>query len=209
MERILVYGGTFDPPHNGHMALLACACKAVQPGRVLVVPAGVPPHKRASATPAAHRLAMARCFEGVWPGVQVDDIEVRRPGKSYTIDTLRQFHGRWPGAQLYLAIGSDMLTTFRIWHCWQEILRLAVLVVHSRENGDEPALRRFADGIAAEGGRVVFAPGQVLGISSTQVRQLARQGKPLGGLVPPLVERYIATHGLYAPGEEQERGNQA
>lgn len=204
--RVLVYGGTFDPPHNGHMALLACACKAVQPNRVLVLPAGIPPHKRASSTPAAQRLAMAHCFTSVWPGVQVDDMEIRRNGKSYTVDTLEQLHAANPAAQLYLAVGSDMLQTFRTWHRWRDILRLAVLVVHSRETGDEPALRAFAKGISQNGGQVVFAPGKVLEISSTRLRQLAAEGKALDGLVPPEVARAIAAWGLYRTGAAHKRG---
>lgn len=197
MERVLLFGGTFDPPHNGHMGLLDCACRAVCPDLVVVEPAGIPPHKAASATPAAHRLAMARCFEAVWPRVLVDDTEVRREGKSYTVDTLETLARRYPGAALYLAMGSDMLLTFREWRRWQDILRLAALVVHSRENGDGPRLAACAQSLEAQGGRVVRAPGRVLEVSSTQVRALAASGQDLSALVPAQVATYIARQGLY------------
>lgn len=205
-RRILLFGGTFDPPHNGHMALLESACSAVRPDLAVVEPAGIPPHKKASATPAQHRLAMARCFESVWPRVLVDDTEIRRGGKSYTVDTLGALQARWPGAQLYLAIGSDMLLTFRIWRHWQEILQRAVLVVHSRRGGDEPSLREFARSLVAEGGRVVFAPGRVLEVSSTQLRQALEAGRTPDGLLPPMVARYITDHGLYRPSARPEDG---
>lgn len=207
-RRVLLFGGTFDPPHNGHMALLESACRAVRPDLAVIEPAGIPPHKRASATPAAHRLAMARCFEAVWPRVLVDDTEICRGGKSYTIDTLDALAARFPGARLYLAIGSDMLRTFRIWWRWQDILRRAVLVVHSREEGDEGALREAAEGLAAEGGRVVFAPGRVLEISSTQLRRLLEEGGDAGAYLPADVAAYIARNGLYRPGPGAATGEE-
>ena len=88
MERIIVFGGTFDPPHNGHVTLLENAVRAVKPDKVLVIPTGVPPHKNGGNTPAAVRLEMCRCFMSVFPKVQLDETEIHRAGKSYTVDTL-------------------------------------------------------------------------------------------------------------------------
>ena len=105
--RVLLYGGTFDPPHEGHINLLRSAAQAVQPDRTILMPAGVPPHKAASATPAPLRLAMCRCFVQAWPGVQISDWEISRKGKSYTIDTVRMLGQRYPGARLYLCVGGD------------------------------------------------------------------------------------------------------
>ena len=149
--KLLLYGGTFDPPHNGHLNNLRAAAGRVRPDLVVVMPAGVPPHKAASATPAALRLEMCRCFyalEGTpgLPRLTVSDWEVcqaREGRRNYTVLTLEMLAARCPGATLYLTVGSDMLESFRAWYRWQDILRLARLVVVSREIGDDP---RFAPG---------------------------------------------------------------
>ena len=174
-QKIILFGGTFDPPHNGHMTLLAGAIEAVRPDLVLVEPAGTPPHKRAGGTSAAHRLAMCECFRPLFPELVLDTTEIARGGKSYTIDTVRQMNVRYPGAQLYFPMGSDMLLWFRNWAAYRELLRRVVLVA------------------------VLFAKAPVFPVSSTEVRALAAKGRPLDGLVPESVAAYIARHHLYTP----------
>lgn len=196
-ERVLLYGGTFDPPHNGHMALLKAACEAVRPDVVLVTPTGTPPHKTGGETPAALRLEMCRCFLPVWPGVQLDDTEIRRGGKSYTIDTVETVRARYPGAALYLCLGSDMLLTFHEWRRYRDLLRLAALVVHSRQPGDGDALHAAARQLEAEGGTVVFTGGPVLELSSTELRALLEAGADVSALVPPAVRAVISRARLY------------
>ena len=94
--KTLLYGGTFDPPHNGHMNNLRAALALVQPDRALVMPAGTPPHKHASATPAELRLQMCACFTALSPAVHVSDWEIRRGGRSYTVHTLEWLRGQDP-----------------------------------------------------------------------------------------------------------------
>ena len=156
-QKIILFGGTFDPPHNGHMTLLAGAIEAVRPDLVLVEPAGTPPHKRAGGTSAAHRLAMCECFRPLFPELVLDTTEIARGGKSYTIDTVRQMNARYPGAQLYFPMGSDMLLWFRNWAAYRELLRRVVLVAHLRTGEDAAPVREYAAGLAAEGGTVLFA----------------------------------------------------
>ena len=143
--KILLYGGTFDPPHWGHINNLRAAMQAVQPDKVIVMPAGIPPHKAASATPGSLRLQMCRCFLQLGEQVEISDWEISHEGKSYTVNTLRMLHSTYPDAQLYLTVGSDMLTSFRTWREWQSILQLATLVVESREADDADMLAEFAD----------------------------------------------------------------
>ena len=140
----LLYGGTFDPPHNGHMNNLRAALALVQPDRALVMPAGTPPHKHASATPAELRLQMCACFTALSPAVQVSDWEIRRGGRSYTVHTLEWLRGQDPDGALYLCVGSDMLLTFQKWYRWQDMLKMAALVVESRTGTDEAALHAAA-----------------------------------------------------------------
>lgn len=191
--RVLLFGGTFDPPHAGHMHGLEAAICAVQPDKVIVMPAGLPPHKAASATPGEWRAAMCQCFAPLFPGLEVSDWELRRQGKSYTIDTVRMLARRFAGAALYLCIGSDMLLTFRGWRSWQELLSLATLVVQSREREDGEALRKAAQGLEAEGGRVLFTDASALPMASSEIRAGGPNAPPL----LPLVEKIARQHHLY------------
>lgn len=191
--RILLYGGTFDPPHLGHLNNLRAVMAAVRPDRVVVMPAGTPPHKAASATPAALRLAMCECFRPLFPALEVSDWEIRQGGKSYTIDTVKMLEEAYPGAQVYLCVGSDMLTTFTEWRNWRELLRRTVLVAQSREEGDMPALRAAARALEAEGGRVLFTDAPALPLASTELRAHRRDFS----LVPAAARRVIEENHLY------------
>lgn len=191
--RVLLFGGTFDPPHAGHMHGLEAAIRAVQPDKVIVMPAGLPPHKAASATPGEWRAAMCQCFAPLFPGLEVSEWELRRQGKSYTIDTVRMLARRFAGAALYLCIGSDMLLSFREWRSWRELLKLATLVVQSREREDGEALRRAAQELEAEGARVLFTDAPALPMASSVIRAGGPNAPPL----LPLVEEFARQHHLY------------
>ena len=190
--KVLLFGGTFDPPHNGHIQLLKSAIAAVQPHQVVVMPAGTPPHKAASATPASLRLAMCRCFLPLFSPMELSDWEIRQAGKSYTIDTVTMLRGRWPGAELYLSVGSDMLETFTEWRCWQQLLELTTLVAHSRYPGDEARLKAAAGALQAQGGRVLFTGAPVLEAASSQLR-----GGLNESLIPPEALAVIRANHLY------------
>lgn len=191
--KILLYGGTFDPPHWGHINNLRAAMQAVQPDKVIVMPAGIPPHKAASATPGSLRLQMCRCFLQLGEQVEISDWEITHEGKSYTVNTLRMLHSTYPDAQLYLTVGSDMLTSFRTWREWQSILQLATLVVESREADDAAMLAEFADSLCGDGARVLFARAKPVPMSSSEIRQ----GSAGAEAVPPEVWQIISSQGLY------------
>ena len=191
--KILLYGGTFDPPHWGHINNLRAAMQAVQPDKVIVMPAGIPPHKAASATPGSLRLQMCRCFLQLGEQVEISDWEITREGKSYTVNTLRMLHSTYPDAQLYLTVGSDMLTSFRTWREWQSILQLATLVVESREADDAAMLAEFADSLCGDGARILFARAKPVPMSSSEIRQ----GSAGAEAVPPEVWQIISSQGLY------------
>lgn len=191
--KILLYGGTFDPPHWGHINNLRAAMQAVQPDKVIVMPAGIPPHKAASATPGSLRLQMCRCFLQLGEQVEISDWEITHEGKSYTVNTLRMLHSTYPDAQLYLTVGSDMLTSFRTWREWQSILQLATLVVESREADDAAMLAEFADSLCGDGARILFARAKPVPMSSSEIRQ----GSAGSEAVPPEVWQIISSRGLY------------
>lgn len=191
--KILLYGGTFDPPHWGHINNLRAAMQAVQPDKVIVMPAGIPPHKAASATPGSLRLQMCRCFLQLGEQVEISDWEILHEGKSYTVNTLRMLHSTYPDAQLYLTVGSDMFTSFRTWREWQSILQLATLVVESREADDAAMLAEFADSLCGDGARILFARAKPVPMSSSEIRQ----GSAGAEAVPPEVWQIISSRGLY------------
>ena len=191
--KILLYGGTFDPPHWGHINNLRAAMQAVQPDKVIVMPAGIPPHKAASATPGSLRLQMCRCFLQLGEQVEISDWEISHEGKSYTVNTLRMLHSTYPDAQLYLTVGSDMFTSFRTWREWQSILQLATLVVESREADDAALLAEFADSLCVDGARILFARAKPVPMSSSEIRQ----GSAGAEAVPPEVWQIISSRGLY------------
>lgn len=158
---------------------------------MLVEPAGTPPHKRAGGTSAAHRLAMCECFRPLFPELVLDTTEIARGGKSYTIDTVRQMNVRYPGAQLYFPMGSDMLLWFRNWAAYRELLRRVVLVAHLRTGEDAAPVREYAAGLAAEGGTVLFAKAPVFPVSSTEVRALAAKAGRWTALCPKAWRRTL------------------
>ena len=163
--RILLYGGSFDPPHYGHLNNLRAAAARVCPDRVVVMPAGVSPFKQGTSAPGPLRVEMCGCFAELARemgfGLEVSGWEVEQAEqgrKNYSVLTLEKLARENPGDELYLAIGSDMLLSFDGWHRWEDILRLAHLVVTSRNVGDAPELHAKAKQMDPTGARILFAP---------------------------------------------------
>jgi len=176
----VLYGGTFDPPHTGHTAALRAALAQLAPDRTLVIPAAEPPHKALTAMTAGAeaRLAMAKLAVADMENVSVSDVEMRREGKSYTVDTLRALAEELPGERFTVLMGTDMIETFETWKDFRAILGMARLGVFTRADDDEPRVRRAADALRAKyGADVVFIPHEAVEISSTELREaLPRRG---------------------------------
>jgi len=198
VRRLGVFGGTFDPPHVGHLALAEWARGELRLDRVLFVPAGTPPHKAAARASAAHRVAMTRRAVRGNPAFAVSTIEARREGPSYTADTLAAIARANPGAELFLLMGADMYATFDTWVRPAEIAARATLAVALR-----PGAKRGRSSRAARAGRGVrWLANPALEISSSAVRERARRGASLRYLVPDAVARYVAAHRLYRTGRK-------
>ena len=197
--RLGVLGGTFDPPHVGHLILAEEARTRLQLEKVLFVPAGDPWRKASQEiTPAEHRLAMVRLMLASDPYFEVSTLEVERQGPSYTVDTLEALHQQCgPGLELYFILGEDALHDLPNWKEPARIVSLAWLAVVPRppERGWTSAdLEAAAPGLSQ---RVVRLPMLTIDISSTALRERARAGLSLRYLVPLGVEEYIRRHGLY------------
>lgn len=187
--RVGVFGGTFDPPHLGHLIAAADACTALGLAQVRFVPAAVPPHKRAAArTAAALRLEMTRAAVDGDPRFRVEELELHRAGPSYTVDTLRELHAREPGLELFLLIGADAGRELHTWRDPAQIARLATVAVLSRA-GDEPLPE---DALPA-----VRVPVTRVDISATQIRRRVAAGEPIRYLVVERVREIIEREGLY------------
>jgi len=193
VERLGLFGGTFDPPHVGHLALAEWARERLRLDRVIFVPAGQPPHKRGRAiSSAAARLAMTRLAIRGHPAFEVSTIEVHAGGPSFTVETLHRLAGMRPGAHLYLLIGADSLDEFRTWQGPEDILALATLAVAARPGAGRAATRAWA-----RRRRVMWLDNPGLEVSSSVVRARARAGRSVRYLVPDAVAHYIERYHLY------------
>lgn len=204
--KVLLYGGTFDPPHNGHLNNLRAAADRVRPDKVVVMPAGLSPFKQHTSAPGALRLEMCSCFHALEEGMdaipqlEVSGWEVAQAeagSHNYTVLTVEKLARDYPGAQLYLAIGSDMLLSFDGWHRWQDILRLAHLVVTSRNVGDAPELHAKALRLDPTGARILFAPVQALPMASSDIRTRLAAGEGCEAELPEAVRAVIRREKLY------------
>lgn len=189
-----VYGGTFNPVHQGHVHLAAGCARALGLERVIVVPGDLPPHKQVRQIPsAAHRLEMVKiAFSD--PLFCLDTLEIDRGGVNYTSDTLHALRYRHPEDELYLIMGSDMFYTLESWHHPADILQNAVIVTGAREEGEYGRLLAHAQHLQAVGGRCQVVQLQPLEISSTRMRQ---DPDALQRMLPPGVYEYIRQNGLY------------
>lgn len=197
--RIGIYGGTFSPVHLGHVAAAKAFMEQMWLDILYVIPTGISPHKqmKGDATPA-DRLEMCRlAFENV-EGVIVSDLEIRREGKSYTVDTLRELYH--PENRLFLLMGTDMLLTLGNWREPEKIFELCYPVYIRREADaslDDAIVEKIAEYHKMYGKVVRRITTPPIELSSSTVRAVVAQGKSVSGLVPPAVERYITEKGLY------------
>lgn len=191
-RRLGLFGGTFDPPHLGHLALAEWAREVLKLDRVLFMPAARPPHKSGRALSAvAARLAMTRLAVAGHRGFEVSRIEAEREGPSFTVDTLKTLRARRPGARWFLLMGEDSLADLATWKEPGEIVRLATPVVAARPGS--PARRARL----AFGRRVVWLDNPGIEVSSSAIRTRARLGRSIRFLVPDEVAHYIERSGLY------------
>jgi nicotinate-nucleotide adenylyltransferase len=198
MRRIGLFGGTFDPPHVGHLVLAECARDRLGLDEVRFIPAGQPPHKPgARITPVARRVAMARLAVKGNRSFAVSTLESRRRGPSFTVETLREVAVRSPRARLFLIMGADSLDEFATWREPEAILRLATLAVAGRPGANARALRRGRAAARGRRARIEWLDNVEIALSSSLVRARVRAGRSIRYLVPDAVAAYVARHRLY------------
>ena len=191
IQRLGIFGGSFDPVHNAHVALARVALAELKLDELIWVPVGQPWQKKRHLTPAADREAMVRLAIEGEPRFVLSRIELERNGPSYTIDTVRALKAERPDAQWYLVIGQDQYAGFHTWHGWQELLGLVTLAI-----ADRPDANHSVDPqVLAHAHAAVTLP--KMDVSSTDIRERVTGGEGIVDLVPPAVARYIARHHLY------------
>lgn len=210
MKVVGVYGGTFDPIHVGHLRLAIEMREALELDRLLLIPAAQPPHRGAPGAATAARVRMVEAAVRGLDGLEVDLREVRRDGPSYTVDTLHSLAGDHPDTHLCLILGMDAFSSLDSWHRWEELPRLAHIVLALRPGAPLPtsgAARALLDERGAEGpaalrakpaGRVLVRQVPALDISASRIRKRVAQGLSVRYLVPDDVLKIMEEDELYA-----------
>jgi nicotinate-nucleotide adenylyltransferase len=190
--RIGIIGGTFDPPHNGHLYMAEELKKLYKLDKVIFIPAGRPPHKTRQLSTDTHRYKMLQLAIGAKAHLGISDIELRKPGTNYTIDTLRLLRKKFGSrTEMFFIVGADSILEITTWKDYQELLTLCKFMVVARPGYD---LGRLAKNIA---GKVLVAKIKGLAISSSEIRERIKQNIPITYFVPASVEAYIHHHKLY------------
>ncbi len=197
--RVGIYGGTFAPVHNGHVMAAKAFMKQMQLDYLFIIPAYLPPHKQIDESDdPTYRLRMCELAFGDIDGVVISDCEIKRGGKSYTYDTLKELER--PNTRLFLLCGTDMVLTFDTWYRFEDIFKLCYPVYVRREN--DPLITgrivakigEYYEKYGVMFRKIVTDP---IELSSTDVRRAVGEGRDISGLVPPAVEGFIRENGLY------------
>ena len=204
--RLGIFGGTFDPPHVGHLLAASDAIEHLALDRLVFVPVATQPLKTSRATaPAADRLAMVRLTAGDDPRLETDSVELDRDGLSYTVDTLKEFARRAPLAERFFLVGADVLSTFADWRDPHLVLDLATLAVLTRRADPAAPTNDLGRPDGSDEGdlsamlaqRSTVVPTRRIDVSSTEIRARVRSGRSIHGFVTDAVAEYIGSHGLY------------
>ncbi len=198
--KIAIYGGTFNPPHRGHVESLQAVYEQAKPDRVLVIPASIPPHKElAVGSPDAEkRLELTRLAFKELPYAEVTDMELTRTGKSYTSDTVAELLRKYPDAELMLAMGTDMFLSFETWHEYRYLIDNVTMLVFARREGEDEKIFKYGEYLESKyGAKINYIMHDPLPISSSEIRRLLpmRLGREL---LPGAVFARIVKNGDYA-----------
>lgn len=193
-----IYGGSFNPIHNGHIELAQLFIDKLSFDKLLLIPTDIPPHKACNnMASSADRFNMCLLASKDIKGIEVSDIEIKRKGKSYTVDTLRNLCEIYENAEIYLLMGADMFLCFDTWKEYKEILKMAVLCTVPRNNDSVEELNKYADYINSQGGKTIVMKQMLTQVSSTQIRDMLRSNEDVSKFLSKEVLQYIKDKHLY------------
>jgi nicotinate-nucleotide adenylyltransferase len=196
-ERIGLFGGTFDPPHLGHLILASEAKYQLELTRLLWIPAADPPHKDQFITPVEHRLAMVALAIGVDPAFELSRIDIDRPGPHYTLDTITLLAEQNPEAEIVPVIGGDSLNDLPTWYHPQELIYAAHWIGVMRRPGEPANLQALERELPGISSKVHYVDAPLLEIASREIRSRVAEGRPFRYYLPPRVYEYINENHLY------------
>ena len=195
--RIGIFGGSFNPPHKGHLHLAASVQQALRLDEVWLVPSKISPHRSMEAyAPEADRLAMCRLAAEEYPWLRAEDFELRQEQVSYTFFTVAHFTQERPEDEFFLLMGSDMLLSFRTWNKWQEILQCVTLAGIAREPGEDAALEQAAAELR-QYGRIEIVHVDSFKVSSTKIREMVKKSQDCSCYLTEKIVQYIKVKKLY------------
>ena len=198
MASVGILGGTFNPPHIGHLVCAQEARSQLQLDRVVLMPVHTPPHKAALDDPGPEaRLALCQAAIAGDEELEISALEIERGGSSYTVDTLRALHGSREGDDLTFIVGGDMASSLPSWREPEAVLELARVAVAEREEHRRQEIAERLDGLGGADERIVFFTMPRLDISSSDIRRRIAEGRPIRWLVPAEVCDEIERRGLY------------
>lgn len=198
MANIAIYGGTFNPVHIGHTNLVDCFIKKLNFDRVIVIPTNIPPHKQVQITADGKtRFEMCKAaFEG--EKIEISDIELNRPEKSYSIDTLTSLKQLYPDDELFFLMGSDMFLSLESWYRYDDLKKLTTFCAAARNSEDRKLLEKHALKLEQNGAKTVVVDIDVVDISSARIREKIMFGEPFADFLPEKVQKIVAEKNLYS-----------
>lgn len=198
MAKIGLFGGSFNPIHNGHINLAVSVKNALKLDKVIFIPSGTAPHKSSNEYASAEdRLEMCRLALEDYSDFEMSDYEIRRQGKSYTVYTVRHFKQLYPYDELVLMVGSDMLLTFDQWYEYREILEKVSLAAISRYGSDLNELYKMSEKLGLYG-KIIVVNASAITISSTKIRKMIKNNEDLSCYLNGKVVKYIMLKNLYS-----------
>lgn len=201
MGKIAIFGGTFDPPHKGHLNIAKAMLQQHSLDEIWFCPARYSPHKIGKeCSPVSDRLKMVELAIEGNPKYKVVDFEIKRDGPSYTVDTLEELTKKYPQHDFYLILGDDGIPGFFNWRNPERIVQLSKLLIGSRLDKPNFDFPPEANPNVVKAIKEGLTPTPLMGVSSTEIREKARQGKSLVDLVPQKVIDYLISHKLYSQG---------
>lgn len=185
MYTLAIFGGTFNPFHKGHMQMLNAVAELDYVEKILIMPSKIPPHKDADfLADEKHRITMCQIAAENIPKAEVTDVELKREGKSYTIDTLLELSKIYPNYKLAITVGGDMITSFNTWKRYKDVLEIADIIAFKRADIDNDEFYRSVNSLINDGGRITVMKEEIINISSTELRHSICD--------KPLLEKYLS-----------------